>query len=1414
MGHSIRLVKNAVCQSMARFARQALRLAQFRAHLPRLLVKSSPYLLISAISVAVLHKVLFSSGLIMYGDLMFPFPVDRFLDHIYPLWTPYGSLTTIGRTALLPFEAPVAAISAALNVSVETIIKAHLLGILILIGSSMYFAASSLLRERGKSPRVVFIASMTAALVYMFNPWSLSQISHIWLWLGYALTPLVLLCFMRALKTHRLRYIVLTAVLLCLASGHVRWVIALGILMVGWLVFWLLSRLGSVTRREVLNSFGVTSLVLMFYVLFSAFWLLPWLTTGFNTGNVAPPTFLIVDQAIDSSSWNASLDNVFRLMGCSWVEIPWQPTSSWMHELWFVASFTLPLLAFSALFIRRSRYPLYFASMGLLFAFLTKGTQSPLGSSYKWLVFDIPFLSDQLGRLFRAPYWWGGALALCLCFLIALAVAEILHWGWREKGSIARKSAPFVVLLLFLPSFALFVQQPARGFFGEIYVPVEVPQEYNSVNNWLGEQEGDFKVSWIPSYDWRDTTWGSHVTGSVASFDVWSSSKPTMADCGGNPDVMYYYNYTYRVSLLGGRTAHYGKYMEPINTRYVLYHSDIVGAEGENNAALANLEQQQDMMFVGQDGFYSIFENEHYAPHIFIPAQNLLVAGGFETLSSLNALEAFDPERSSLLYLDQTTGRFYPQAEGIVLGAESSIEDIALSQVDERYLVAPFQFTHSWDPGNVWSKGNIQSYWGQCLNWFGAPACWDFDYKEGFALTCDYRSNLETVAPHPIGTGDAAQWQAVAWSENDHISVGSDGHSLALDYTFDNQDSQQVVAQNLNAFDLEGWSNYDTFSAWVYGDGSGNALQFWYRINNDESRSWGIGECTLDWTGWERVSLAFPTEARDRVHRLALIVNWNQNRSQSGLGSHRVIVAGIELSQVKTVPRHRLVMPVEVDQRGRYVLYARVLKSPRGGTLTIAIDGEEVGSLNTMADNSMLIWEWVGSGSLGEGNHYITLENSFGLNAVNLLALMPEDAAQGYFDSAQDFLHQKRIVHLLEGERDLDYQNGEVSNSWGLEASGGQVLVLKGLASAFVPPFSIDTGDLDRWQAVAWTASDRIQIGSDGGTLTLNYTFDDQNSAQVVADNYFLRQDWSDYDTFSAWVYGDGSGNALQFWYRMNNDESRSWGIGECTLDWTGWKQVSLPLTSAQEPRDNVTDLRVVVNWNQNRSQGGLGSHTIQVKDIRLSLEHSSEATIKLHILRDSSYRFALRVMTGPDCGSIALEVDGKRSEIDLHNDEQKPMWVYSEPVSLDKGEHTLWILPETRGETQIDSVAIYSTEDDETLKDVFEAGEDPPVISWQEISPTKYTVHVTTQTPFMLAFAEAYDPMWVARVDGKEYRSRPLYSVINGFWIDETGELEITIEYKPQRWFHQGAAISIGSFVLALGLIAGDWRWRKWRNR
>jgi hypothetical protein len=95
-----------------------------------------------------------------------------------------------------------------------------------------------------------------------------------------------------------------------------------------------------------------------------------------------------------------------------------------------------------------------------------------------------------------------------------------------------------------------------------------------------------------------------------------------------------------------------------------------------------------------------------------------------------------------------------------------------------------------------------------------------------------------------------------------------------------------------------------------------------------------------------------------------------------------------------------------------------------------------------------------------------------------------------------------------------------------------------------------------------------------------------------------------------------------------------------------------------------------------------------------------------------------------------------------------------------------------------------------------------------QQKSPSNHHLEVKATEPYILAFAEAYDPLWVAKVkkhDGTtiaEYKSVPLYNVINGFQIDKTGEYQIEIVYKPQQWLYRGAIVSVSTLFITLACL------------
>ena len=92
-----------------------------------------------------------------------------------------------------------------------------------------------------------------------------------------------------------------------------------------------------------------------------------------------------------------------------------------------------------------------------------------------------------------------------------------------------------------------------------------------------------------------------------------------------------------------------------------------------------------------------------------------------------------------------------------------------------------------------------------------------------------------------------------------------------------------------------------------------------------------------------------------------------------------------------------------------------------------------------------------------------------------------------------------------------------------------------------------------------------------------------------------------------------------------------------------------------------------------------------------------------------------------------------------------------------------------------------------------------PPakIIEYEKPNPTRIIVKVNASKPFILAINEAYDPNWKAYLKREPYNSIQIFSVMNGFQINKTGQFEIVIQYEPQKWFYTGCAISLATLLI-----------------
>ncbi len=343
----------------------------------------------------------------------------------------------------------------------------------------------------------------------------------------------------------------------------------------------------------------------------------------------------------------------------------------------------------------------------------------------------------------------------------------------------------------------------------------------------------------------------------------------------------------------------------------------------------------------------------------------------------------------------------------------------------------------------------------------------------------------------------------------------------------------------------------------------------------------------------------------------------------------------------------RIVMPVSIKYNNSYKLFIRYFENQRGGVFKAYIDNRSF-TINSKDQLNKFVWKELGTLYLEKGKHKIVLENIYGFNAVNLIALVPEEEYHKALKEIEKLLQNKTIIYILEGEYDLYYKNAKIVKN--TEASNGRVLKFEKNGKA--------------WQEI-----------------------------EIIKPDYY-----------------------------------------------------------------------------------------------RLALKGKGNFEIKI--------------------GNYTFKINSKTLN-----------FTYTPLFYLPKGNYILQISAE-KGSI-LDVVWLYSTKENKTIEQLFEVKEKPANITkFEKINPTLWKVYVNATKPFLLTFAESYDPLWEARVykDGKlveRVKSIPVYGVINGFWINETGNLTIILRYTPQDWFELGLKISgITFLVLLIYLIVPERYWRKLKEK
>jgi hypothetical protein len=101
--------------------------------------------------------------------------------------------------------------------------------------------------------------------------------------------------------------------------------------------------------------------------------------------------------------------------------------------------------------------------------------------------------------------------------------------------------------------------------------------------------------------------------------------------------------------------------------------------------------------------------------------------------------------------------------------------------------------------------------------------------------------------------------------------------------------------------------------------------------------------------------------------------------------------------------------------------------------------------------------------------------------------------------------------------------------------------------------------------------------------------------------------------------------------------------------------------------------------------------------------------------------------------------------------------------------------------------------------------------ITFTKINPTLYNARVEANSPFVLVFSSSFHPMWKVFIgDEKEIEPFETNSFANGYFINKTGNYELTIEFVVQRYADMGGLVSILSAAVLAVLVSATLLYRR----
>lgn len=688
-----------------------------------------PIVLYVSIGILILRIPIFFGGGVITPDI--PYSVDSFVK-IYlstNSWSEQlGRPHSIQELYLGIFLLPFLTVSSIFGFSMFQTYMMIILTSIILSGIAMYFLSYFLLRNYEKGYKITILCSFISGLIYMSNPsYMIGDVQRYSTILGYAIFPLIVLSFIKAIDENKIYLGIISAVLTFYTFVFDFRYVASAIIF--YFLYFIFRQIR--VNRSSANDLKMLSITLIMLLAFFLSTIFSWYS-GKGVFTDVP----LSKNAIDIPWNNAQFVNILRGMSFmsipnSYSNFPLQISDSYVT----IITFIIPIFAFLSIFFNpKNRKVIFFTLIAAIFLIIFSSK-----SFVYWLMLDAP-LTNFIGRMFRTTRIVDLFISISYGILIGFSLLYVVN-------KIKNKLFAIMIFSMLIISVVITSWPLMTGNINGKFISTDIPGEYIEANNWINTQHGDYKIIWIPEFfSAYQPLWAN---GSADNILTYSSSRPTYM-CQDRL-CKQYLDYTvslwYNSLLNKNDLNNMANFLSNIDIKYLVLHNDTKYLDRKVDSIIEKMKNSTDFELVKQINFIYIFENKRYINQkIFIPSKNILVSGGLETGKNILNILKNDSNMSyknyGIFYIDEEKdiGNDLEIFDTIVMTNSKTITDLMVPFIDKENIVIPFDYSKEYDPNNKWSKGLLtdshHAVWHNYINAIDSQK-WEFsnELNYGYIFT-------------------------------------------------------------------------------------------------------------------------------------------------------------------------------------------------------------------------------------------------------------------------------------------------------------------------------------------------------------------------------------------------------------------------------------------------------------------------------------------------------------------------------------------------------------------------------------------------------------------------------------------------------------------------------------------------------